>query len=66
MVGLLVSLKTTKFGGAKRGEKHVWRCQKGRKACLKWMKRDDTLLGQSFFIFCFTDPPDPIFWKLKK
>ena len=23
-------------------------------------------LGQSFFIFRFTDPPDPIFWKLKK
>ena len=22
--------------------------------------------GQSFFIFRFTDPPDPIFWKLKK
>ena len=21
-------------------------------------------LGQNFFIFCFTDPPDPIFWKL--
>ena len=24
------------------------------------------LLGQSFFMFRFTDPPDPIFWKLKK
>ena len=24
------------------------------------------VLGQSFFIFRFTDPPDPIFWKLKK
>ena len=24
------------------------------------------LLGQSFFIFRFTDPPYPIFWKLKK
>ena len=23
-------------------------------------------LGQSFFIFRFTDPPDPFFWKLKK
>ena len=23
-------------------------------------------LGQSFFIFRFTDPLDPIFWKLKK
>ena len=23
-------------------------------------------LGQSFFSFRFTDPPDPIFWKLKK
>ena len=23
-------------------------------------------LGQSLFIFRFTDPPDPIFWKLKK
>ena len=23
-------------------------------------------LGQSFFIFRFTDSPDPIFWKLKK
>ena len=23
-------------------------------------------LGQSFFIFRFTDPPDPILWKLKK
>ena len=22
--------------------------------------------GQSFFIFRFTDPPDPFFWKLKK
>ena len=22
--------------------------------------------GQSFFVFSFTDPPDPIFWKLKK
>ena len=27
---------------------------------------DGTQLGQSFFIFRFTDPPDPIFWKLKK
>ena len=27
---------------------------------------DYMYLGQSFFIFRFTDPPDPIFWKLKK
>ena len=25
-----------------------------------------TRLGQSFFIFRFTDPPDPIIWNLKK
>ena len=24
------------------------------------------MLGRVFFIFRFTDPPDPIFWKLKK
>ena len=26
----------------------------------------DERLGQSFFIFRFTDPPYQIFWKLKK